>query len=326
MGIINDLLNGNFMPHGHCLLWRTDLLVLHVGGDILTFIAYMLIPIALVRLVRARDDLRFDWLFLMFAGFIFFCGATHLLGIINVWHGYYYIHGIVKSLTGFISILTAIMLWYLLPKAISMPSKSHMHKTIAELTLAEQELAQSNQRLEAEVLKRTAQLEKMATTDDMTGLINRREIMRILEIEISRVTRQHTALSVMMLDLDHFKLVNDNFGHQAGDRALQNAAECFKQLIRKTDFIGRIGGEEFLIILPDTAIASAYELAERIRLRLELRATPGIEEPTCTVSIGLAQCLTADTLHSLIQRADEALYRAKSSGRNRVCSAVNEAT
>ena len=96
MEFINELINGDFMPHGHCLLWRTDLLILHVGGDMLTFIAYMLIPIALVRLVRARDDMRFDWMFLMFAGFIFFCGATHLLGLINVWHGYYFIHGIIQ--------------------------------------------------------------------------------------------------------------------------------------------------------------------------------------------------------------------------------------
>ena len=307
------------MPHGHCLLWRTDLLFLHVGGDLLTFIAYMLIPVALVKLVKARDDLRFDWLFLMFAGFIFFCGATHLLGIINIWHGYYYIHGVVKLMTGLISILTAVMLWYLLPQAISIPSKRNMQTKIAELLRAEQQLAESNTRLEAEVLKRTAQLEKMATTDELTGLINRREIMRILDIEIARATRNHHALSIMMLDLDHFKAINDNYGHQVGDHTLQSAAECFSQLIRKTDFIGRIGGEEFLIILPDSSIKSASEQAERIRQALELHQSTNSSDPGCTASIGVAEYTESDTLQSLIQRADEQLYLAKTNGRNQVC-------
>ncbi|WP_240224463.1 GGDEF domain-containing protein [Rheinheimera hassiensis] len=316
MAFINDLLNGDFMPHGHCLLWRTDLLLLHVGGDTLTFIAYMLIPIALIRLVRARVDLRFDWMFLLFAGFIFFCGATHILGIINVWHGYYYIHGIIKSMTGIISILTAISLWYLLPQAISLPGKRDMEAKIVELMRAEHELAASNQRLEAEVKKRTAQLEKMATTDELTELLNRREIMRLLELEIARADRQGTALSIMMLDLDHFKAVNDNYGHQAGDRALKNAAENFKQQLRKTDFIGRIGGEEFLVLLPDTDISSAYGLGNRIRQALQRQTTDNSAIPSCTTSIGVTQYSAGDDLHSLVQRADETLYQAKSNGRN----------
>ena len=323
MEFINNLLDGDFMPHGHCLLWRTDLLLLHVGGDTLTFIAYMLIPIALVRLVRARDDLRFDWMFLLFAGFIFFCGATHFLGIINVWHGYYYIHGIIKSMTGIISILTAISLWYLLPQAISLPSKRIMSAKIVELMRAEQKLAEANHHLEAEVRKRTAQLEKMATTDELTELLNRREIIRLLELEIARAERQGSALSIMMLDLDHFKAVNDRHGHQAGDRALIRAAESFKQLLRKTDFIGRIGGEEFLVILPDTDINNAFELAERVRQALQQHITDNPSEPACTVSIGVAQCRAGDNLYSLIQRADETLYQAKSNGRNCVYQAVD---
>jgi diguanylate cyclase (GGDEF)-like protein len=337
MNFINDLINGDFMPHGHCLLWRTDLLVLHVGGDVLTFLAYLVIPIALIRLVKTRDDLRFDWMVLMFAGFIFFCGTTHIMGIINIWHGYYYIHGIIKAMTGIISILTAVMLWHLLPLARSIPSKRLMAEQIELLTLAEQKLAESNQRLESEVakrtaelkesnlhlesqvLKRTAQLEKMAATDELTGLHNRREIMRILEIEILRSARQQTALSIMMLDLDHFKTINDNFGHQTGDKTLKQTAECFMQLIRKTDFIGRIGGEEFLFILPDTSIDSAYELAERIRLTLEQQASTDSMVPACTASLGVIQSKPPDTPKNLIKRADEALYQAKSNGRNRVC-------
>ncbi|WP_027672126.1 GGDEF domain-containing protein [Rheinheimera baltica] len=315
MGLVNDFLNGDFMPHGHCLLWRTDLLILHVGGDILTFVAYMLIPIALIRLVRARDDLHFGWIFLMFAGFIFFCGATHLLGVINVWHGYYYIHGVVKSLTGLISITTAVLLWYMLPYAINLPSKRQLQSKIIQLTEVEKQLAESNLRLEVEVSKRTAQLEKMATTDELTGLFNRREILRLLALEISRSTRQQSTLSIMMLDLDDFKAINDNYGHLTGDQTLKHAAECFSRIVRKTDFIGRIGGEEFLIVLPDTPATSAVALAERIREAKQC-ATEQSTIPACTVSICVAQCVATDDQQSLIQRADECLYQAKAAGRN----------
>lgn len=156
----------------------------------------------------------------------------------------------------------------------------------------------------------------MATTDELTGLLSRREIMRILEVEIARVSRQSTPLSIMMLDLDHFKSINDNFGHQVGDATLKTAADSFSIFLRKTDFIGRIGGEEFLIVLPDTKLNDAYELAERIRLVLEKHTVQAPSVPACTASIGIAQCQPADNLNSLILRADEALYQAKSKGRN----------
>ena len=316
MTFIQELFNGNFMPHGHCLLWRHDLLLLHVGGDVLTSIAYLLIPIALIRLVKARNDLKFDWMFLLFAGFIFFCGATHILGIINIWHGYYYIHGIIKTLTGLISMATAILLWRLLPNAIALPSKQALTDKIAELKQAEQRLEDANQSLEREVAKRTAQLEKMASTDELTGLLNRREIMRILNLEIARAERHNTPLSLLMLDLDHFKQINDNHGHQAGDDILMNCAEQFRLASRNIDFIGRLGGEEFLIILPDTNRHDALQLAERCRRAIE-QAFNATEIPLCcTVSIGAAQWSAGMTLQQLIKQADDALYKAKSSGRN----------
>src|SRR5690606_7224548 len=102
--VLDELFDGSFMPHGHCLLWRWDLLFLHVSGDILTTISYALIPIALIHLVHKRDDLKFDRIFLLFAGFIAFCGITHLMGLINIWHGYYYLEGLAKLATGLISI------------------------------------------------------------------------------------------------------------------------------------------------------------------------------------------------------------------------------
>ena len=125
---------------------------------------------------------------------------------------------------------------------------------------------------------------------------------------------------LILLDLDHFKSINDSFGHQSGDRALEHVATLFKQLVRSTDFAGRIGGEEFLIILPDTALSNSHELAERIRLTTA-NTTGNTVTPACTVSIGIAQLREGDTLQSLIQRADEALYQAKSNGRNCVAGA-----
>ncbi|WP_340680336.1 GGDEF domain-containing protein [Paraglaciecola sp.] len=320
MGIIDEFLNGDFMPHGHCLLWRHDLLTLHVGGDVLTAIAYLMIPLALVRLVKARSDLKFDSMILLFAGFIFFCGATHVLGIINIWHGYYYIHGVLKTMTGIISIATAILLWRLLPMAIDLPGKQALTDKIAELQQAELRLAEANQTLEQEVAKRTVQLEKMANTDELTGLLNRREIMRILNLQIIRAQRHNSPLALMMFDLDHFKLINDTHGHQAGDKMLVTCAEQFRLVSRNIDFIGRIGGEEFLIILPDTCHTDAMQIAERCRLKIESAHTLVSDtQLSCTVSIGVAQWSVGTTLQQFVKHADELLYKAKSDGRNCVC-------
>lgn len=121
MSFVDKLLDGSFMPHGHCFLWRGDLLFLHVAGDLTTALAYILIPFVLVRLVIIRDDLRFNSIFLLFAGFILFCGLTHIIDVVNVWHGYYYIEGGAKVATGLISITTAIVLWRLVPVLVAMP-------------------------------------------------------------------------------------------------------------------------------------------------------------------------------------------------------------
>jgi hypothetical protein len=120
--VFDTLFDGSFMPHAHCLLWRWDLLFLHVSGDFLTFIAYALIPFALIKLVRKRDDLQFNSVFLMFAGFIGFCGISHLMGLINIWNGYYFIEGIFKFITGVISIVTAFVLYRLIPNILQFPS------------------------------------------------------------------------------------------------------------------------------------------------------------------------------------------------------------
>lgn len=315
MEFVDKIFDGSFMPHGHCFLWREDLLFLHVVGDVTTALAYILIPFVLVRLVIIRDDLRFNSIFLLFAAFILFCGLTHIIGVVNIWRGYYYVEGGAKIATGLISITTAIVLWRLVPLIVALPSRNDMRVKVLELQQARDALAQSNKSLEEKVALRTRDLERLASRDPLTNLLNRREIVRILDIEIERAQRQKTPLSVLMLDLDKFKQINDSYGHQVGDRVLQSSADALVESSRKTDFVGRIGGEEFLLLLPNTNYAAALQLAERYRSRIENSI---VDEVQYTCSIGVSQLQEGERSDQLMQRADQALYAAKNSGRNNV--------
>ncbi len=318
MEFIDKLLDGSFMPHGHCLLWRPDLLFLHVGGDILTVIAYALIPLALIHLVLKRTDLAFNWIFIMFATFIFLCGITHFISLINIWHGYYFIEGIAKFSTGLISVATAIMCWKLIPKALSIPNNDQFRTKHDQLLIAQQELIKSNQLLEERVFQRTKDLERIAQTDALTAVLNRGGLVDRLTAEIDRTTRYEHGLSLLMIDLDHFKAVNDNHGHPAGDSVLSEVAAILTKVCRSSDGIGRYGGEEFLIVLPETALVEARDLAERIRLAIMQHSFCDslVLNLSLTCSIGVAEFEAEQTLQDLLQVVDEVLYSAKNLGRN----------
>ncbi len=172
----------------------------------------------------------------------------------------------------------------------------------------------------SERIRDKERLELLATKDDLTGAWNRRHFMDILQREIPRAQRYGHALSVLMLDADHFKVINDRHGHLAGDRVLQHIVETLLTGVREVDTLARIGGEEFALLLPETGHAEALELAERLRATLAAEPAPWPDGPIpCTVSIGVAtvseQVGDADTL---LQIADIRLYEAKSAGRNRV--------
>lgn len=154
-----NLLNGDFMPHGHCLLWRPGLLAMHVIPDLLTTLAYYAIPFALVVIVHKRRDLAFNWLFVMFSVFIFACGTTHLAEVINIWHGYYYAEGMVKIATALVSVATAAALWPLIPRILTIPSSAALAEKNAELDAARRELEKVNAELEQRVEARTAELQ-----------------------------------------------------------------------------------------------------------------------------------------------------------------------
>lgn len=164
------------------------------------------------------------------------------------------------------------------------------------------------------------QLETLAMTDALTGLFNRRQILLRLEEECERARRNEDGLSCLMLDVDHFKQVNDDFGHQKGDDVLKMIAEQLRTVLRVYDAVGRYGGEEFIALLPGADLDTANVVAERLRVAIQAMVilhTPTGPRPT-TVSLGLARWKPSDTVDTLIHRADEALYRAKAGGRNRI--------
>lgn len=195
----------------------------------------------------------------------------------------------------------------------------HLEARIAERTA---ELSQLNAALRGEIEERKSaeqQLEKAATSDFLTGLLNRPAMLRLLEQESGRVHRSTAPFSLALADLDHFKPINDRFGHAVGDQALTRIADLLRSTLRRQDAICRWGGDELLIFLPETTLAGAAEAAEKIRHRLaELPLIVRGEELHLSISMGVAEADRDEEVTEVVRRADEALYRAKQEGRNRV--------
>ncbi|MDX8412490.1 MAG: diguanylate cyclase [Mariprofundales bacterium] len=168
-------------------------------------------------------------------------------------------------------------------------------------------------------LKEVEYIRQQAQTDDLTGLMNRRHFRQQADIEMRRATRHHTPISMMMVDIDHFKQVNDTHGHPVGDIVLRKVAAQIQHNLRDHDLICRWGGEEFLLLMPESDINATQLLAERIRTSIEQLTFNEIPNHI-TVSIGLAKVDSEHPLKIATQAADKALYQAKEQGRNRVCS------
>jgi diguanylate cyclase (GGDEF)-like protein len=176
--------------------------------------------------------------------------------------------------------------------------------------------------MEAETARRVAEV--MAMTDPLTGLFNRRHFLDLAARESARVSRARQPLAVLMLDIDHFKTVNDTFGHATGDQVLTHVARICLGCTRQCDTLARLGGEEFAVLLPDTSMETALTIAERARAAvaddMTLRGPDGAPMRT-TLSIGVATLAQGDDgIAAALDRADKAMYLAKSSGRNRVCA------
>ncbi len=169
-------------------------------------------------------------------------------------------------------------------------------------------------------LKLEKVLKELAATDPLTGLYNRREYEMLFKHEIERVRRMKTPLSLCIIDLDHFKKVNDTYGHGVGDEVLRRTAELLRKNLRAVEIIGRFGGEEFIIFFPDTSIDQAVMISDRFLKALSATdINIGVSTIRITATAGITQLLPSDKdINSIIRRADAALYRGKEGGRNRV--------
>lgn len=187
-------------------------------------------------------------------------------------------------------------------------------KAITELEQVRKEL-ESKQR---ELLKLNEKLQKMAITDELTGLNNRRSYKKALSQNLSLFKRTSKPFSLLMIDIDHFKDINDTYGHLVGDQILIALADLLKNESRDCDISARYGGEEFVLILPNTEIDDSMLIAERIRKSVE---TATWSVPSVTISIGVATSNQEDTKRTIQTKADEALYISKNSGRNQITHA-----
>lgn len=186
-----------------------------------------------------------------------------------------------------------------------------------------QEELKSRLKIGQRIIELEQRILRLASTDYLTGLLNRRAFLERLEREINRCQREFSSMGIIIIDIDHFKNVNDNFGHQAGDIVLQEFSSTLVKMCRVYDFIGRYGGEEFIICLPGADKWNTYQIAERMRSTIESKEILLPDKKngvSVTASFGIAslepgQPKSAD---KLINEADEALYRAKAQGRNRI--------
>lgn len=175
--------------------------------------------------------------------------------------------------------------------------------------------------LQDELRRSNELLKDLSNTDPLTHLHNRRYLMEALEREFQRASRKRDGLSLVLLDIDHFKKVNDTYGHQEGDNVLVAVASLMQKMVRRYDVAARYGGEEFVVVLPETSLHPALQFAERCRVAVQDISFAGaLKGLTITVSLGVASYPSGkvDCVDSLFRQADEALYRAKQGGRNRV--------
>ncbi|QFR50022.1 diguanylate cyclase [Sulfurimonas lithotrophica] len=171
--------------------------------------------------------------------------------------------------------------------------------------------------------KENKKLEKIAFTDSLTGTLNRRKFEKVARQEIERSNRYNSKLSFLMIDIDHFKRVNDTYGHAVGDEVIKHFASACMKMLRNIDVVARIGGEEFVVMLPETTVEGAYKFAERFRKQI-YASELNINEKSIrfSISIGVSTLNKNEDLKTVLQKADKALYRAKESGRNR--SVINK--
>ncbi len=217
------------------------------------------------------------------------------------------------QITGLVMIVLAIIVWWRHRVGHLMEQKAHLEKAVKLRTV-------DLEREKGELMRTREQMRHYAEHDDLTGLWNHRIIVERLRIEVERSKREGLPLSIILADLDFFKQINDTYGHPAGDRVLKAASAAFQEMVRTYDWVGRYGGEEFLLILPGSGFTHAKQRAEELRAAIQaIRVFEGDNAIPLTASFGVASGFPFGH-EELIREADTALYRAKSNGRNCVVS------
>ena len=438
----------SFIPHGYCFSWNPALLWTFVSSDAIISVSYFSIPFALLYFSFKRPDIQQRKFIALFGLFIVSCGITHIFEILTIWSPIYWANALSKSITALVSLITAVMLWRIMPAALNVPSPQQLEnanrqleesKELLELRVEERTVALSNSEEQLRLvlegaelgfwdwniisnhverneqwarmlgytvqeIKNTTQqwadfihpddrkialesinsvvdgrssrhkleyrmlhkdgsirwvldqarvmgydsngkptrmsgihsdvterkqielrLQQQAHFDFLTGACNRGYFIERAETELARSIRYNKPLSVLMLDIDFFKTVNDSHGHKVGDAVLKNLVAICQQSLREIDIVGRIGGEEFAMLLPETDKEKAVDVAERLREAVSTNIIP-LEEGlhlNVTVSIGISSLESMDdNLAVILSHADKALYQAKHTGRNKVCAAA----
>ncbi|MBD0335098.1 MAG: GGDEF domain-containing protein [Cyanobacteria bacterium Co-bin13] len=279
------------MPHGSCFLWNPWLTSLHALADVGTALAYFSIPV-LLYVYREQAATAARPLLLLFAAFILSCGIGHVLSVWNIWHANYWIEGSWKWVTMSVSGYTAWQLRSTIPQLLT------THKDL-ELT--------------RELLER----------DPLTGIANRRGLESAYERVKTYYGSQPLAHSLMLLDLDGFKQVNDTYGHHTGDVLLQKVAAALCDRTRSLDTVARLGGDEFAVLLAGCSLAGARLIADEIRRVVATLQLPDLPADfQITVSIGISEFQAGMDLEPSYRQADKALYQAKENGKNQVALAL----
>ncbi|MGL4436354.1 MAG: GGDEF domain-containing protein [Giesbergeria sp.] len=302
--------------------WATD-------GRLVAWIAVIGYPFYFL-LFHVREDVRF-WtvgmvMFMQFCMFLFLPGRVVAYLPVAVW-------GVVGSLLSFVllgrptGVLLGLVFLLTLPALVGYMTAARLQRVQRQEFALRQRLSETNAALQTEIAQRIelqAELERQATTDPLTGLVNRREFSRRFALDLARTQRDASPLSLVLIDLDHFKRINDQYGHAAGDAVLRTLAQLSHGCFRSIDTVGRLGGEEFAVLLPSADLHCAAQAARRLAQRLA--DTPVEHEGQRIVAgmtAGVAQRLPGEeSLESLLQRADLALYAGKQAGRARTMLAL----
>ncbi len=289
-----NLFSTDFMPHGHCYFWRPEIVWLHVISDALTALAYFVIPLGLIQLVRKRRDLAFHWMFVLFGVFILACGTTHLMAIWTLWHPVYRLDGVIKAITALASVPTAILLMRLVPQAVTLPSPEQLQevnrsleKEIAERKAAEEQVRVLNADLEARVAARTNELEEA----------NRSLQRANRSLEEFAYSASHDLKEPLRNVALYSQLLQSNYGGRLNAEAdmclaymaegAQRMSDLVSDLLTYTEIASRDQEE------PVTALVDAEQVAEQVLKNLHL----AIAESEATVTRGPLPQVRVKALH-----------------------------